>query len=120
MGMRKRRSHRSGRAPLPSPGRPPTNDIAGEHIDDEGNLDEPRPCRHIGKIRDPYPVRSRGLELPVDPIERTRRFLSLIVVRAGLPRMTPFRPKSRISRSIVQRATAKPSRRICRQTLRTP
>jgi hypothetical protein len=43
-----------------------------------------------------------------------------MVVRAGLPRITPARPISRISRSTVQRATAKPSRIICRQTLRTP
>ncbi|MET3528549.1 hypothetical protein ABID41_003691 [Phenylobacterium koreense] len=46
--------------------------------------------------------------------------LSLIVVRTGLPRITPCKPNSRISRSTAQRVTEKPSRRICRQTLRTP
>src|SRR5579875_2961014 len=46
--------------------------------------------------------------------------LSLKVVRIGLPRITPCRPMAFISRSTVQRATAWPSRRSCRQTLRTP
>ena len=46
--------------------------------------------------------------------------LSLMVVRTGLPRITPCKPRSRMSRSTVHRATPKPSRFICRQTLRTP
>ena len=46
--------------------------------------------------------------------------LSLIVVRTGLPRITPRNPMPRISRSTVQRATSKLSRCNCRQTLRTP
>lgn len=35
---------------------------------------------------------------------------SLIVVRLGLPRTTPRKPRSSIRRSIVQRATRIPSR----------
>ena len=46
--------------------------------------------------------------------------LSGTVVRTRLPRTTPRSPMARISRSTVQRATATPSRRSCRQTLRTP
>ncbi len=46
--------------------------------------------------------------------------LSLTVVRTGLPRIKPAIPISRIGRLMVQRATGKPSRFICRQTLRTP
>ncbi len=46
--------------------------------------------------------------------------VSLIVVRTLLPRTTPFRPICRIRRETVQRAMSKPSRFICRQTLRTP
>ena len=44
----------------------------------------------------------------------------LIVVRTTLPRMTPRKPRRRISRSTVQRATATPSRFSCRQTLSAP
>ena len=46
--------------------------------------------------------------------------LSLIVVLTGLPRITPCKPSSRISRSTVHRVMSKPSRRICRHILRTP
>ena len=42
------------------------------------------------------------------------------VVRTFLPRRAPLRPRSRISRSAVQRATVVPSRRSCRQTLSAP
>ena len=41
-----------------------------------------------------------------------------IVVHMGLPQIC--KPRSRIRHAIVQRAMAKPSRLICRQTLRTP
>lgn len=44
----------------------------------------------------------------------------LIVVHAGLPQITPCKPRSRIKRAMVHRATAKLSRFIRRQTLRTP
>ena len=46
----------------------PADDVACEHVDDE-----PGPCRDISEIRHPQPVRRRGLELPVDAIERTGR-----------------------------------------------
>lgn len=45
--------------------------------------------------------------------------MSLIVVRTGLPRITPCSPSSPISCATVQRATSGPSRRTCRQTVRT-
>src|SRR5207249_12167045 len=48
----------------------PTDDISGEHVDDERHINEPGPCRDIGKIRDPQPVGSWRLELAIDPIER--------------------------------------------------
>ena len=57
------------------------------------------------------------MELPVYLIQRARHRLSLIVVRTGLPRIAPCRPRLAISRSTVQRATVKPSRRNCRQIL---
>src|SRR5437773_12514100 len=48
----------------------PTDDISGEHVDDERHINKPGPCRDIGKIRDPQPVGSWRLELAIDPIER--------------------------------------------------
>ena len=42
------------------------------------------------------------------------------VVLARRPRITPRKPRSRISRATVQRGTSMSSRFICRQTLRTP
>ena len=43
-----------------------------------------------------------------------------IVVFIALPRIAPDSPICRISRAVVQRATAIPSRPSYRQTLRTP
>ena len=40
--------------------------------------------------------------------------------KGGVAGVTPAKPRSRISRSTVQRAMSCPSRRICRQILRTP
>lgn len=45
--------------------------------------------------------------------------LSLMVVRTGLPRITPAKPIARINRATVQRAMSNHSCRNCRQTLRT-
>jgi hypothetical protein len=59
------------------------------------------------------------MELPVDANGQGTA-LSLSVVRTGLPRIAPCQPRLAISRSTVQRATVKPSRRNCRQTFRTP
>ena len=51
----------------------PADDVSGEHIDDECHINEPGPGHDISKVRHPQPVRRRGLELPVDAIERTGR-----------------------------------------------
>jgi hypothetical protein len=42
------------------------------------------------------------------------------VVRLNAPRRTPARPMSRITRATVHLATGRPSRFICRHTLRAP
>jgi hypothetical protein len=62
----------------------------------------------------------RGLELPIDVVQRQGVALSLIVVLTGLPRITPCKPRVCISRATVQRATSWPSRFNCCQALRTP
>ena len=51
---------------------------------------------------------------------RNGKHVSATVVRTRLPRITPCKAIFFISRATVQRATSKPSRRNCRQTLRTP
>src|SRR6202162_3667356 len=53
----------------------PANDAPGEGIDDKGDVDEARPGRDIGEVRDPQRVRPRCLELPVHAVQRARRRL---------------------------------------------
>src|SRR6202051_101791 len=53
----------------------PADDAPGEGIDDKGDVDEARPGRDIGEVRDPQYVRPRGLELPVHVVQRARRRL---------------------------------------------
>jgi len=47
------------------------NDHPGEHIDDEGGVDESRPGRDIGEGGDPELVRPAGPETPLHEIERS-------------------------------------------------
>src|SRR4029450_584618 len=44
----------------------PPDDAPHEYIDDEGNVDEPLPGRHIGEVGHPQLVRPRRLELAID------------------------------------------------------
>ena len=53
----------------------PADDAPGVGVDDEGDVDEARPGRDVGEVRDPQRVRPRRLELPVDVVERARRGL---------------------------------------------
>ena len=53
-------------------GHPPADDAPRAHIDDEGDLDEPGPGRHVGEVRHPQLMRSRGRKLPIDEIGRSR------------------------------------------------
>lgn len=53
----------------------PADDVAGEHVDDESDIDEALPGRNGGEIADPQCVRTIRLKLPLDPIQRTRRSL---------------------------------------------
>ena len=73
-----------------------------------------------GEIRHPQHVRRWRVEPAVDVIQRARRCLVADRRANRLVPDTPCRPISRISRSMVQRATRKPSRIICRQTLPMP
>jgi len=51
----------------------PTDNLPGEDIDDEGDVDEAGPGRDIGEVGDPEHVRPRRLEDAVHPIERAWR-----------------------------------------------
>lgn len=97
----------------------PAHNVTGVDVDHGGNGDETRPGSDICEVGNPEHVRRRSMELAIGLIERACTDLSAIVVRTGLPWTTPSRPRSPINRCTVQRATSKPSRFICRHTLRT-
>jgi len=99
---------------------PPAHDPAGIGVDHKGDVDKAGPGRDIGEVGEPEDIRPWRLELAVDVIQRAWRGLVADRGFDGLPRMIPCKPMSRISRDTVQRATSKPSRLSCRQTLRTP
>ena len=54
---------------------PPADDAPGIGVDHEGDVDEARPGRDIGEVREPQHVRPWRLELPVDAVERAWRGL---------------------------------------------
>jgi hypothetical protein len=90
---------------------PPADDAAGEGVDDEGDVDEALPGRDIGEIAHPQHVRRRHLELAVHLVQRAwLRLVGIVVLLLAAD--DALRPMSFISRSTVQRATSKPSRRI--------
>ena len=45
---------------------PPADNAPGKDVDDERDIDEPRPGPHIGQIRHPDPVRCRRAEAALD------------------------------------------------------
>ena len=54
---------------------PPTDDPPGVGIDDEGDVDKPRPGRDVGKVRHPQHVRRWRVEPAIDVIEQAWRRL---------------------------------------------
>jgi hypothetical protein len=48
----------------------PANDTPTPHIKHDGQIDKPRPRRHIGHICHPQPVRLSSNELAIDQIRR--------------------------------------------------
>jgi hypothetical protein len=102
------------------PAHPPADDPAGIGVDDEGDIDEARPGRDIGEVGDPQHVRRRGMELAIDVIERARCRLVAHRRADRLAADDAFEAHGLHQAATVQRATSKPSRCNCRQTLRTP
>jgi hypothetical protein len=51
----------------------PADDLPGEGVDDEGDVDETRPGGDKGEVAHPQGVGPRRMELTVDLVERTRR-----------------------------------------------
>ena len=98
----------------------PPNDPPGKDINDEGRVDEAAPGGDVGEVGHPQLVGTRRHKLAVDQIRRPRR--GLIGDRRLEPAASdrPCNPICCINRSTEQRATASPSRRSCRQTLRAP
>src|ERR1700730_12718444 len=56
-------------------GRAPANEAPRVRIDDEGDIDEARPGRHVGEVGEPKRIRALRLELPIDVIQRAWRRL---------------------------------------------
>lgn len=73
-GLLQRVEHEAG---MGRPRHPPTNDPPSIGVDDEGDIDEARPGRDIGEVRDPEPVGRRRVEHPVDMVQRAWRCLVL-------------------------------------------
>ena len=46
----------------------PANNLPSEHVNDKGHVGKSLPGVHKGEIAKPQPVRTRGTELPVDPV----------------------------------------------------
>ena len=63
------------KAGMGCPAHPPADDAAGMGVDDKGDVDEASPSGHVGKVRDPQPIRCRSVELAIDLVERARRGL---------------------------------------------
>ena len=103
------------------PARPPSNDATSEDVDDKGHVDKTLPSGDIGEVRNPQPVGCWGFELTVHPVKRARSRL----VRERRAERLPTNDALQAHRSHkpgdgASRATSKPSRFNCRQTLRTP
>jgi len=54
------------------PRHPPPDDPAGQRVDHERHVHEPRPGSHVGQVRHPQLVGSAGREVALDTISRTR------------------------------------------------
>ena len=81
MMSKMRKSIRSLRGKLRSPGCPPVlhrtalapaDDASAEHVHHQRHVDPTLPGRDIGEVRDPELVLSISTELPVDPVQRAR------------------------------------------------
>jgi len=46
----------------------PAHDAPGEHVDDKGDVDDPRPRRAVGEIRNPQGIWSLGAEVPLHQV----------------------------------------------------
>ena len=71
-GLLERIEHEAG---VCRPRDPPADDATGVGVDDEGDVDEARPGRHIGEVGEPQRIRMLCPELPIDVVQRARRCL---------------------------------------------
>lgn len=101
--------------------RPPAEDAPGVGVDDERDVDGARPGRYVGEVGDPGPVRGWWVEPAAHQVGGARGGR---VGNRGPPLAAPAgafqAPRSRMSRSTVQRATGTPWRLSASQTFRAP
>jgi len=114
-GLLQRIEHETGvRRPAP----PSAGDPAGLSVDDDSHLHEAGPGSDAGEVRGPKQVRLRRIEGHVYMTERARRrFVTgghsdRLAADDALQAHLQHQPEA------VQRAKSKPSRYICRYTLR--
>lgn len=98
----------------------PVDDIAGKDVDDEGRIEKCGRGRDIGEAETQSRFGQGALNCRLTRSSGQGAPSALMVVRLSFPRITPCSPRSRISRSTVQRAVDMPSRCHCRQTFRAP
>ena len=67
----------------------PTDNAAGVDVNDEGDIDEASPSRHISEVRHPKQVRRRRLEHAIDKVKRARRSF---VAESGAMRFSANNP----------------------------
>ncbi len=85
-GMHRAAGPPAGACPRAGGARP--GDAAGKDVDDEGDVDEAGPGGDVCEVGDPEPVRRRGPERGIDPVERAS---GCLVAHRGADRLAPDR-----------------------------
>ena len=91
------------KAGMGCPAHPPADDAAGIGVDDKGGIDEAGPSGHVGKVRDPQPIRCPLPDAALAVLEQARPLRD----KSGLafPSPRPGRPLSDMALTKVLRTT---------------
>lgn len=100
------------------PAHPLAHHRASIDVDHEGHIDKPCLGRDVGEVGDSQHVQRGRMELAVDLIDRAQRSL---VPHRRLDRLAADHAlEAETTHQPFHRAVSKPSRCICRHTLRAP
>ena len=89
----------------------PADEAPGVDVDDESDVDDPRPGRAVGEVRDPQLIGPGGGEVALHQIRCPRCAGSALVVKRFFARLAPRMPCARISRATWSRPASMPARR---------